>query len=65
MNLKIGDVVQLKSGSPDMTVDHIGGGDSIPAHQVFVVWYEESKVQNANFHMDALKKVREKDEVAN
>ncbi|PQO28085.1 DUF2158 domain-containing protein [Blastopirellula marina] len=37
MNLKIGDVVRLKSGGPQMTVDHIENDD------VHVAWFDGRK----------------------
>lgn len=56
--LKIGDVVQLKSGGPKMTiVDYtydMGHRDDDKWH---CTWFESNKVQEADFHKDALKKV--------
>lgn len=50
--LKIGDVVKLKSGSPDMTVGQInivGAPDYVSCS-----WFDEGKIQKAKFHKDSL-----------
>ena len=51
--LKVGDVVKLKSGSPDMTVESIG--DSILGEdKVFVAWYENGEIKKGDVDRDAL-----------
>jgi uncharacterized protein YodC (DUF2158 family) len=48
MNFKVGDVVQLKSGSPPMTIEEIGGG------RARCVWFEDTKRQAKWFDIAAL-----------
>lgn len=44
-NIKLGDLVQLNSGSPDLTVDHIDGD------LITVVWFDdEGSMEFASFH---------------
>lgn len=51
-----GDVVQLKSGGPKMTVSHVGrahlGGDVLHA---WCDWFEGTKKMEANFPLTSLK----------
>jgi len=60
LNLKVGDVVELKSGSPKMTI-----GRFLPKSQlndgVFVdcVWYENGQFTNHSFVQEALVLVSE------
>lgn len=57
--LKVGDVVELKSGSPKMTItDSWQGDDGI---QFFCSYFsqKEGKTQTARFPPDALRKVDE------
>lgn len=51
MELKVGDVVQLKSGSPTMTVESVG-----PNH-VKAIWYVDGAVRRDTFPQLALQKV--------
>lgn len=55
MNLKIGDVVVLKSGGPLMTIHNIGDY----SHQglspgLLCVWFDEKKKVEAVFHPNAV-----------
>ncbi len=49
MSLKIGDIVQLKSGGPNMTVVVITSKTN-----VFCSWFAGAKHERANFNVDAL-----------
>jgi uncharacterized protein YodC (DUF2158 family) len=53
-NLKAGDVVQLKSGGPKMTVTQ-AGKDSTGALTVWCAWFEGTMQKNATFPPEALK----------
>jgi len=46
----IGDVVQLKSGGPKMTVTHIRGANSLDC-----TWFEGVKLHEGTFPPDALR----------
>lgn len=54
MEFKVGDVVRLKSGGPDMTV----GGNRDPlanfGHSISCSWINEDGLQGAWFHPDML-----------
>ena len=53
-NLQPGDLVQLKSGGPTMTVDYIDNDVSA----AYCVWFDESQArQRARFNLATLKKV--------
>jgi len=49
--LKIGDVVVLKSGGPKMTVAYIGNSGKIDC-----VWFKESNEKRGTFHVEAVQK---------
>jgi len=51
MNVKIGDVVQLKSGGPKMTVNEIANT------QTNCVWFVGGSRESGNFDPEALEKV--------
>ncbi len=51
--LKIGDVVQLKSGGPAMTVKNI---DNLP-DEVDCTWFVNDKAKYGAFNVNALRKV--------
>jgi len=53
-NFKAGDVVQLKSGGPEMTVT-MAGKDSYDAPTVWCAWFEGTIQKNATFPPEALK----------
>jgi len=50
---KAGDVVQLKSGGPKMTVQHTGNGNAV------CVWFEGNKKVEGSFNMQGLQVPRE------
>jgi uncharacterized protein YodC (DUF2158 family) len=55
--LKPGDVVQLKSGGPKMTIDSIGygtGGDKAKC-----IWFDNNDRKDALFKLDSLVKPEE------
>lgn len=53
--VKQGDPVQLASGGPPMTVDHLQG-PGCGAGWVNVTWFDDKKVvQKGRFHQDALR----------
>lgn len=49
--LKVGDVVELKSGGPAMTVFSIN--DAL----IYAVWYDEGQYYKETFYADALRKI--------
>lgn len=49
MSYKIGDIVQLKSGGPKMTVVQEGSAGS-----VWCSWFAGAKHERASFHVNAL-----------
>lgn len=48
----IGDLVELVSGSPTMTVKKSDGGE-----EVYCVWFAGKKLDGAYFHTATLKKI--------
>jgi uncharacterized protein YodC (DUF2158 family) len=56
-DFKVGDVVQLKSGGPKMTIEYIGNyaysGTEIKAK---CVWFEGTKQKDAVFGLETLMK---------
>jgi uncharacterized protein YodC (DUF2158 family) len=53
--IKVGDIVYLNSGGPDMTVEktyHGAGGEERATCQ----WFEGTKLQSGTFSVSALKK---------
>ncbi|EJB02896.1 uncharacterized small protein [Rhizobium leguminosarum bv. trifolii WSM597] len=55
MALKVGDLVQLKSGGPKMTVNQVSGDT------IWTSWFAGAKHERANFYKDALKEYVEED----
>lgn len=54
MKFKIGDVVQLKSGGPEMTID------GISEDTVHCVWFNDKDEHKMNnFHIDSIELVTE------
>jgi uncharacterized protein YodC (DUF2158 family) len=53
-NFKAGDIVQLKSGGPQMTVTTVGK-DSFQAPTVWCTWFEGKTQKNGTFAPAALK----------
>ncbi len=65
-NFKVGDVVTLKSGGPDMTISQIitqtGGVLGIPVNEleineIKVTWFNNGKLEQAKFTEPQLEKV--------
>lgn len=55
--LKVGDVVQLKSGGPKMTIDGIGKyGMGSTRDEANCVWFEGAKKMSALFELPTLTK---------
>ena len=54
---KPGDVVQLRSGGPEMTVTDVGL-DDFKKEMVWCVWFVKTKQESGSFVPDALAKVR-------
>jgi uncharacterized protein YodC (DUF2158 family) len=56
--IKVGDIVQLKSGGPEMTVSEIGeayyGGTTLHA---WCDWFEGTKKMHGNFPLKSLKRL--------
>jgi len=60
MGFQVGDVVQLNSGGPEMTVSHVGEkkfphGGTVPV--VSCTWFEGKKLNNESFKPEVLTKV--------
>lgn len=53
---KIGDRVQLATGGPEMTIEHMSGAGSA-AGFVNVVWFQGVKPLKASYHQDTLVKL--------
>ncbi|MCX7066515.1 MAG: DUF2158 domain-containing protein [Methylococcales bacterium] len=55
-----GDVVKLKSGSPNMTVvrykNAISGGKAVESDNVECTWFDENELKTAIFHENTLDK---------
>ncbi|HSR74783.1 MAG TPA: DUF2158 domain-containing protein [Sulfurovum sp.] len=48
-NFKVGDLVQLKSGGPVMTIKEISGAESI-----LCVWFKDVELVSDNFFQETL-----------
>ena len=56
----VGDTVELKSGSPDMTVTQVGQDSRTGQPSVWVQWFDtQGKPQNATFPVEAVKRTEE------
>jgi uncharacterized protein YodC (DUF2158 family) len=55
MGLKIGDVVRLKTGGPEMTVEAVDTNSS----DVFCTWFAENASQRSRFKSLILRKVEQ------
>lgn len=55
--LKAGDIVQLRSGSPDMTIEDIGKYGIGAKERAKCVWFEGKKRIEAIFELATLRKV--------
>jgi uncharacterized protein YodC (DUF2158 family) len=60
MDFKVGDIVVIKSGGPQMTIEKIGSigfyNKEVGAH---CCWFENNKIQRDVFRFDTLKLVKE------
>jgi len=54
-NIKVGDVVELKSGSCEMTVENIN--DS----KVVCIWYDDNEIKKREFEKGTLRKITDQD----
>ncbi len=62
-NFKIGDVVELKSGGPDMTVTLVVDGNNPilamdKTDRVHTAWFDGNKKQEGIFPVEAIKRVQ-------
>jgi uncharacterized protein YodC (DUF2158 family) len=57
MEIKIGDVVILKSGGPEMTVTAVGQLAGSP-DQAKCIWFANGEAKESIFSQGALKKIR-------
>lgn len=55
MELKVGDVVMLKSGGPQMTIVEIGKYNYSDSVQAKCVWFERTKKTEEVFVLESLK----------
>jgi uncharacterized protein YodC (DUF2158 family) len=56
-SLKVGDVVQLKSGGPKMTIEHIGRYGTSSDAKAKCTWFEDAKKHEGLFSPEALSRV--------
>lgn len=64
MNFQVGEVVQLNSGGPAMTVSFIGENEFPHGQKVPVVhctWFEGKKLNQVKFAPEILRKVKKTD----
>ena len=62
MAFKAGDIVQLKSGGPSMTVDQTGR-DGYDQERIWVTWFDENhRLRQGTFAPEALKPAEEQTE---
>ncbi len=54
IEFKIGDIVQLKSGGPKMTVENPGSSTNL-----WCQWFAGSKLEKGNFPKESLNKIDE------
>ena len=53
---KVGDIVKLKSGGPDMTVQSVPAD---PERPLTCQWFAGKKLENGRFSVESLEPVRE------
>ncbi len=53
-----GDVVQLKSGGPEMTVTTVGAEAMTRVEKVFTEWFDDKRKLSGSFKPSSLKKIR-------
>jgi uncharacterized protein YodC (DUF2158 family) len=51
---KVGDIVQLKSGGPKMTVDSVDDNIVGGRAGVWATWFAGSKHQRSHFHQESI-----------
>lgn len=56
--LKVGDVVSLKSGGPDMTVDNVGQWPDSKERQAVCAWFNGGMPVKEKFALTSLMKIR-------
>jgi len=56
MEIKAGDVVRLKSGSPKMTVEDIGKYGYSEEEQAKCIWFDGAKKMESLFSLHSLEK---------
>jgi uncharacterized protein YodC (DUF2158 family) len=56
-SLKAGDVVELKSGGPKMTIKHVG--DNYGVIEAYCQWFDGTKLLEGSFPPESLKKSEE------
>jgi len=54
---KAGDVVHLKSGSPDMTIENVGKTAFSDTESVWCVWFDGKKQMRDTFALEAVEVV--------
>ena len=59
MKIKVGDLVELKSGGPKMTVKEIG---PFGRNEILCQWFGGKKLEQGFFHPDSLKPAAQPDE---
>jgi len=57
--LKVGDIVKLKSGGPDMTVDGLPEIQGPGPDPVDCLWFDNAHLLRGRFSLKALKRLRE------
>ncbi len=56
--LKTGDVVKLKSGGPEMTIEKIARWFESPVDQAKCTWFNGDKIESKNFELTSLVKTK-------
>ncbi len=56
MDIRVGDIVKLKSGGPDMTVTRT---ENTQNDDIGVMWFDKAELQKGWFSVDALDMVQE------
>ncbi|MBP0116386.1 YodC family protein [Bradyrhizobium vignae] len=56
-DIKLGDVVQLKSGGPKMTIQKLGTFTTVGGPGAVCVWFDGSKEQKQVFALVTLQKI--------
>jgi uncharacterized protein YodC (DUF2158 family) len=61
-NFKVGDIVRLKSGGPDMSISSVTAG--MTQNMVHCVWFAGKKNEGAIFHPDVLEPAQSKEKAS-